>query len=336
MLECRGVEKRFGDHLALRGVSASLARGECLALLGPSGCGKSTLLNIITGLLRADAGRVTCEGEVIDDPGARRFVPLRARRFAMVFQDFSLWPHMTVSENVAFAPRREGLSVVECEERVRSALGRVRMDRFADRYPAQLSGGQQQRVAMARAIAAMPRLLLLDEPLSALDAVLREELRDEIASLVRDLGIATLFVTHDQSEALAIADRIAVMRDGTIEQCDRAEVVYRRPATEFVARFVGAANVLPDGVGGLVAVRREEVRLQREGEAAGASAVGSWRGRVESCAYLGERYEVAIELDGGGGRLRGFAMRGFELGERLVASADPERLIRLPGAGAPA
>ena len=340
-LECAEVEKRFGEHRALRGVSVRIAQGECLALLGPSGCGKSTLLNIISGLLRADDGRVSCDGVVMDDARARRFVPLRRRGFAMVFQDFSLWPHMTVAANVAFAPRMAGVSAAEREERVTRALARVRMDRFADRYPAQLSGGQQQRVAMARAIAASPRLLLLDEPLSALDAVLREELRDEIASLVRDIGITTVFVTHDQGEALAIADRVAIMRDGAIEQCGTAEEIYRRPASAYTAQFVGAANVVTVSSGGLVAVRREDLRFERHhdqvapglrGKAQAHGATAQWSGRVTACIYLGERFEIMLALEDGT-TLRGYSDHGIEVGTALAAIADRDRLIELPSVG---
>ncbi|MBX3354442.1 MAG: ABC transporter ATP-binding protein [Phycisphaeraceae bacterium] len=332
-LDCQRVVKRFGDHLALRGVNATLAPSECLALLGPSGCGKSTLLNIITGMLRVDDGRVICGDEVLDDPATRRFVPLRKRRFAMVFQDFSLWPHMTVAANVAFAPRLEGVGSAECGERVAGALARVRMERFADRYPSQLSGGQQQRVAMARAIAAQPRLLLLDEPLSALDAVLREELRDEIARLVHELGTPTVFVTHDQGEALAIADRVAVMRDGEIEQCATASEVYRAPASEFVARFVGAANVIAADDGRPLAVRREDLQFVSPGADAAASSSGGevrrWRGRVSACIYLGERYEITLDL-GAAGTLRGYGAQSVALGAELVAVAPRARLITLP------
>jgi len=344
-LECNDVEKRFGAHTALRGVNATLAQGECLALLGPSGCGKSTLLNIIAGLLPASAGVVRCDGVDFDDPQRGTFVPMRRRGLAMVFQDFSLWPHMTVERNVAFAPSLQKLSAAERAERVTVALRRVRMERFVDRYPEQLSGGQQQRVAMARAMAAQPRLLLLDEPLSALDAVLREELRDEIASLVRDLGVTTLFVTHDQGEALAVADRVAVMREGIIEQCGTAEQVYRRPATEFVARFVGAANVATGPDGRAMAVRRERVRFEPAGapEAGGASSAGTlpapsvaraegpwlrWDGRVIASIYLGERFETTIKL-GDGATMRGFTDHEVSAGTALCAVVAFEHAIAL-------
>lgn len=233
----------FGATPVLRGVTVSLDQGKCLVLLGPSGCGKTTLLNVVAGLCALDSGKCVCEGTTLDDPAARIFVPLRERGFATVFQDFSLWPHMTVAENVAFGLRVRGVSAAECARRVAAALEKVRMSAFADRYPASLSGGQQQRVSIARALVVQPRILLLDEPLSALDARLREELRVELSRLLREEGQTAIYVTHDQAEAFALGDIVAVMREGRIEQMDAPEALYRAPRTRFVAEFIGSANV---------------------------------------------------------------------------------------------
>ncbi len=242
-LSCIGLGKSFGDTRVVDDVDLHLQHGECLALLGPSGCGKSTLLNMIAGILRPDAGRIVCDGETIDAPHTGTHVPMRQRRFAMVFQDFSLWPHMTVQNNVAFGLKMAGYDRRSRQQRVKQALSHVQMEPFARRYPAALSGGQQQRVAIARAIVVEPRLLLLDEPLSALDARLREELRDQLAMLMADLNITSIFVTHDQLEALTIADRVAVMHAGRIEQVGSPQQIYHAPESPFVAQFLGNANL---------------------------------------------------------------------------------------------
>ncbi|MCX7818748.1 MAG: ABC transporter ATP-binding protein [Kiritimatiellae bacterium] len=237
-LAIEGLTKRFGGRVALDEVSAKIEPGELFFLLGPSGCGKTTLLRCVAGLCRPDAGRIRLDGADITDR------PTHLRGTAMVFQSYALWPHMTVFENVAFALRVQRRSAAEVRRRAMQALERVRLADRADARPAELSGGQQQRVALARALAAEPRCLLLDEPLSNLDAQLRLEMRGEIRRLCREAGLTTLYVTHDQREAIAIADRLAVLRDGRLEQCGTPEEVYARPANRFVARFLGAANFL--------------------------------------------------------------------------------------------
>jgi len=343
-LACELVSKRFGGQTVLDGVSFELRRGECLALLGASGCGKSTLLNILAGLLEPDAGRVVCDGAVLDDPAGGRRVPLQKRGFAMVFQDFSLWPHMTVFENVAFGPRVTGVAGAEIRRRVDEALGQVGMRDFAARFPAALSGGQQQRVAIARAVVVRPRLLLLDEPLSALDARLRDELRTEIARLVRETGLTAVYVTHDQVEALTVAHRVAVMRAGRFEQIAGPEEIYRNPATPYVAGFLGNANCVAyqigDGklnLGGAVAVdlppqcdgareagtavlRREAVRIGTGGTGLPGKCLGG--------SYLGERSEIEVEL-AGGLALRGYSDKRFEPGDavRVEIDASEVRLL---------
>lgn len=234
----------YGTHPVLKGVDLHVPCGTCLVLLGPSGCGKTTLLNVISGSVSLKAGRLKLGDQALDDPAARRFVPMRNRGFAMVFQDFSLWPHMSVGENVAFGLKVRGISKADRENKVREALRKTRMIDCIDRRPAALSGGQQQRVAIARALAVNPEVLLLDEPLSALDAKLREELKAELKLLLEETGQTAVYVTHDQSEAYALGHQVALMREGMIEQCADPETIYRQPHSRYVADFLGGANLL--------------------------------------------------------------------------------------------
>ncbi len=308
-----------------------------MVLLGPSGCGKTTLQNVIAGLTPLDAGRCTCGDRVLDDPASRVFVPLRERGFATVFQDFSLWPHMTVAENVAFGLRVRGVPDHERAQRVASALEKVRMSNFADRLPASLSGGQQQRVSIARAMAVQPRLLLLDEPLSALDARLREELRGELSRLLREEGQTAVYVTHDQAEAFALGDLVAVMRDGRIEQLDTPEALYRAPRTRFVAEFIGSANVVPfeqqngqlmlagrlalpariDWPGrGFCFIRREGVRIRAETSDVSASAMCLNRQFLGSYVEARAGWPGDLELTGEG-------QGSIALGARVSIEIDP-------------
>lgn len=320
-LHCAAVCKNFGNTPVVRGVSFGMSRGECLALLGPSGCGKTTLLNMIAGFLPLDGGEIHCDGMTLDAPARNTHLPMRQRRFAMVFQDFSLWPHMTVAKNVAFGLKYTGLPRTKRKEKVDAALRRVHMQAFADRYPSQLSGGQQQRIAIARALAVEPRVLLLDEPLSALDARLREELRDELTMLIRDLNMTAIFVTHDQVEALTMADRIAVMREGAIEHLGTPQEVYGTPRSAYVAQFIGCSNlysvrrdadsVLLEGReivslnGGNANARSCMIRRERVSIAAGAdigepnAAMLRLRGRCVRASYLGDRYDVLAETESG-------------------------------------
>ena len=250
-LELRGVHKRFGDVVALEQFDLGLERGEFVALLGPSGCGKTTALRIVAGFTVPDAGAVVLDGQDITA------VPANRRHMGMVFQAYSLFPNMTAEENVEFGLRIRKVPPAERRRRVDELFALVGLEAARRRYPHQLSGGQQQRVALARALAIEPRVLLLDEPLSALDARVRVQLREEIRRIQSRLGITTLYVTHDQEEALSISDRVAVMAAGRIEQVGTAPEIYGAPATPFVAEFVGTMNRLPgqvaDGRHGLVA-----------------------------------------------------------------------------------
>jgi iron(III) transport system ATP-binding protein len=238
-----GLFKSYGATPVVRGLSLDVREGELVSLLGPSGCGKTTTLRMLAGLEHPDSGVIRIGGETVAGPGVR--VPPEKRGLGMVFQSYAVWPHRSVEENVAYPLTLRRVAKAEVAARVKEALRWVRLEALGARRPHELSGGQLQRVALARALVSGPRVLLLDEPLSNLDAALREELRAEIAALRARLGTTMVFVTHDQGEALALSDRIAVMNQGVIEQVDAPERLYREPATPFVAGFVGGANVFP-------------------------------------------------------------------------------------------
>ena len=240
MIRLDGVTKRFGSATAVDDASLCVARGEVVALLGPSGCGKTTLLRLIAGFERPDRGSIEVDRRIV---AGSAWVAPEARRVGMVFQDYALFPHLTVAANVGFGlPRRQRA------KRVPELLGLARLDGLEGRYPHELSGGQQQRVALARALAPAPELVLLDEPWSSVDPFLRESLRAEVTDIIRPLGVTVLLVTHDREEAFSLADRIALMRDGTIVQEGTAEQLYFAPASRWAAEFVGAANILPGRV----------------------------------------------------------------------------------------
>jgi spermidine/putrescine ABC transporter ATP-binding subunit len=233
------VQKKYGNAVAVRGVSLELVDGEFVTLLGPSGCGKTTCLRMVAGFVKPDAGSILIDGVDITNK------PPSERDMGMVFQSYALFPHKTVAENVAFGLKIRRVSRAESDERTMEILRLVQLGQLADRYPSQLSGGQRQRVALARAVVIRPKVLLLDEPLGALDLKLREELQVEIKRVQSTLGITTLFVTHDQGEALGMSDRIAVMRDGDIVQIDTPTNIYERPNSTYTANFVGRTNLAP-------------------------------------------------------------------------------------------
>jgi ABC-type Fe3+/spermidine/putrescine transport system ATPase subunit len=257
-LRLDGLTKNYGNARALDGLSLEVARGACLVLLGPSGCGKTTILNLVAGFLRPDAGRIMLDGQDITA------LPPHKRDIGMVFQDYALFPHMTLRDNVAFGLRMRGIGRAEQIRQADAALASVGLDTYAARKPGQLSGGQRQRVALARALVIRPRLLLFDEPLSNLDALLRDQLRTEIRAVLDQAGITAIFVTHDQSEALALADRIALLRGGQLEQFGTPTDLYDRPATRFAASFIGGCNLIAqDSV--TLAIRPHRMRLDPAG-----------------------------------------------------------------------
>ncbi|MCW0210770.1 MAG: ABC transporter ATP-binding protein [Achromobacter sp.] len=302
------IRKQFGAAVAVSDFSLEIAEGELVAFLGPSGCGKTTTLRMIAGFIAPTAGRIR-----IGETDVTR-LPVHKRDTGMVFQRYALFPHMTVAENVAFGLEMHKIPKADRDGKIRRVLDMVRMSELRDRYPRQLSGGQQQRVAIARALAIEPKVFLLDEPLSNLDAKLRVEVREEIHALQRRLGLTTVFVTHDQEEALAIADRMAIMHDGIVQQVGTPDTLYERPANLFVADFLGKMNVFKgrgaDNVfqteagqriaaqGGSGAthlgVRPERVSLREQPSGGNALA-----GVVESSLYLGSILEVRVQLEGG-------------------------------------
>jgi spermidine/putrescine transport system ATP-binding protein len=238
LLTIDGVSKSFGHHKALHEVSLTIEPGEFVSLLGPSGCGKTTLLRLIAGFLEADTGTIRIDGQDLTG------LPPHRRPLNTVFQNYALFPHLSVLDNVAYGPRRAGVSKPDAASRARDALALVGLSDLAERYPREMSGGQQQRVALARAVVNQPKLLLLDEPLSALDLKLRKRMQIELKQLQEKLGVAFVFVTHDQEEAMAMSDRIAVMHAGRIEQIGSGAEIYRQPKTRFVADFIGDANLV--------------------------------------------------------------------------------------------
>ena len=318
VVELRGCTRDFGTVRAVDALDLAVHEGELLSLLGPSGCGKTTTLNLIAGFVAPSAGRVIVDGQ---DVTAR---PPHERGLGVVFQSYALFPHMSVFENVAFGLRERRVAKPEIGRRVGEALALVRLQGQGDRRPRQLSGGMQQRAALARALVYAPRVLLLDEPLAALDRKLREEMRAELREILREVGITTVFVTHDQAEALSLSDRIAVMNQGRIEQLGPPRAVYERPATRFVADFIGGSSRLrgrasaPDrvdlGAGMSVEVRLgrplqvgEDVELGIRPErvtvappgGAGATGANRLAGRITRLTYLGAQTEVAAEIAGG-------------------------------------
>jgi len=303
-----GLTRRYGPVVALDGLDLTLRPGELVALLGPSGCGKTTTLRLLAGLEDADSGQITVAGRDITR------LPSSKRDMGMVFQAYSLFPHMTVQQNVAFGLRLRRIGKADRDRRALEILELVGLSEQAGRYAHQISGGQQQRVALARALAIEPQVLLLDEPLSALDAKVRAQLRDQIRRIQLEVGITTLFVTHDQEEALAIADRVGVMRDGRLEQLASPTEVYARPATPFVAEFVGLTNRLPGTISGSTVtvrgralplvdpatpdgpvtalVRPEAVTLASDSSAES----GPLTGTVIAVTFLGATSRVTVDL----------------------------------------
>jgi putative spermidine/putrescine transport system ATP-binding protein len=349
-LRIEGVTKAFGNRLALEGFDLEVAGGEFVALLGPSGCGKSTMLNCLAGLLPLSAGTISLDGKRIDG------LPPERRGFGMVFQNYALFPHLSVRRNVAFGLHAAKVAKHEIHDRVDSALRQVRLAEYADQYPSQLSGGQQQRVAMARAIVLEPALILMDEPLSNLDAKLRTELRTELRRLHQELGLTTIYVTHDQSEALSLADRIVILRQGRSVQVGTPEAVYTEPAGAFVAAFMGYRNLLPaqmkqtrggdatvllaDGQLSLrgrdrtdghaealvAAVRPEDLTLHEAAAAPDPGGDNVIPATVAVVEYQGN--EVAVSAEAAGGlRLQARTTLRVRPGDQITVQVSPSRVL---------
>ncbi|GLH99365.1 ABC transporter ATP-binding protein [Phytohabitans aurantiacus] len=343
VLAIDGLRREFGAFVALRKLDLRVSAGEFVALLGPSGCGKTTALNLVAGLIEPTAGTITLDGHRIER------LPSEKRGIGMVFQNYALFPHMSVADNLGFGLRMRRRPKHERVERVSRALALVRLTEHAHKYPGQLSGGQQQRVAIARAVVVEPRLVLMDEPLSNLDAKLRLDMRTEIRLLHQQLGLTTIYVTHDQTEALSLADRLVVLKDGAVQQIGTPSDVYEQPANAFVAAFMGYRNVLegdlragdlhtgslalrtrPGTTGksgrAVALIRPDDLRLLPDDAAPAPNAIPV---RVRVCEYLGR--EFAIEAVGPGEQvLHGRAARPLTPGERAVASVDPERVLVFP------
>jgi len=353
LVACDGVGKLFGEAIALAGVTLTILPGQLVVLLGPSGSGKTTLLRCAAGIERISSGAIRIAGSVVDD--GHHQVPPEKRDLAMVFQDYALWPHMTARENVRYALKRRRLAPEIATERAGAMLDRVGLGALGDRYPSELSGGQQQRVALARALVAQPRLLLFDEPLSNLDASLRERMRIEIATLVREAGTTALYITHDQTEAFALADHIGVLENGYLVQFATPETIYSAPATPFVAHLTGLAGELPgrvvrplDSGYARVAVNGAEldartptptppdaiVRLLVRPAAVellpAATPTAHFTATVRDVAFGGRGYEHVVEL-ADGHRLTGvFATTRHERNARVGVRLDANGCLVFP------
>lgn len=323
-ISIRNLVKNFGTTQALNHVSLEIEPGELFFLLGPSGCGKTTLLRHIAGFYTPDEGTILIGGDDVTG------VPPHKRDTGMVFQSYALWPHMTIAENVAFGLQMRKISKSEIDRRVQKALETVKMEGRAKSKPNQLSGGQQQRIALARALVVEPRCLLLDEPLSNLDAKLRLEMRVEIRRICKEAGLTAVYVTHDQKEALSIADRLAIMRDGIIEQTGTPLEVYRKPANTFVASFIGETNFLPPGFFGKsyeagtsqkLSVRPEAIHV---GEPTAADDALRFEGVIHGTVYLGETAQHLMDATSPDGSK--LTMTVFQLNPEILARDEARKV----------
>jgi putative spermidine/putrescine transport system ATP-binding protein len=348
ILQFQGIGKSYGAVVALSDVDISVAKGEFLTLLGPSGSGKTTLLNIIAGTTEPTVGKVMLAGQDIT------YLPANKRRLGMVFQNYALFPHMTVFDNIAFPLKIRKLSQAEIETRVRDALSKVRLPDVSNRYPKQLSGGQQQRIAIARCIVYDPELILMDEPLGALDKKLREQLQFEIKRIHEELGVTILYVTHDQEEALVLSDRICLMNNGRVEHLGTPQDLYFRPKTVFTADFLGESNILrarverrdgktkvvakgglefdlpqvPDSLSELdIMIRPESLNVGPEGSA------GPCKGTIEGVTFSGGVTRLSVMLDDGtpvtAVRLTSDLGQPLEAGRRVTLSCPNEAVAPL-------
>lgn len=317
-INIESVEKAFGTQKVLDGVSLHIPHGKLTTLLGPSGCGKTTLLRIISGLEKPDAGRLVCDGTTMFSAGEGINIPPEKRSLGFVFQDFSLWPHLSVFENVAFGLRARGIKN-QVRERTLEALASVRLESHAEKMPHQLSGGQQQRVSIARAIVTQPACILFDEPLSALDAVLRSAMRDEIRDMIVSRGLTGVFVTHDQEEAMGISDIIVLMEGGHIIQTGSPQELYSRPAHPFAARFIGQTNWLDSHS----FIRPEDISTQH-GEERDAVAMN-----VVSQRFCGDGYMVTVQDEKRTWSVK--TAHNYKIGESIALYYKKEAVITYEG-----
>ena len=353
-LKLSGVSRRFGDFLAVDGIDLELKSGEFVSLLGPSGCGKTTTLRMIAGFVDPTLGTIEMDDKILSSPAGS--VPPDRRQMSMIFQSYAIWPNMTVEQNVAFGLELRKIASAEVKRRVGEMLEVVHMNHLADRYPAELSGGQQQRVALARAIVIRPSVLLLDEPLSNLDATLREEMRFEIRRLHDEFHVTTVYVTHDQAEAMVTSDRIAVMNHGRIEQVDYPRAIYNKPKTRFVAGFIGRTNFIegtsngqdisfdgfalpragferevPTGAKAVFSVRPHSLRLSEAPSAArnGCASVGVV---VVERAFLGEHWDYVVRPRESALTLRVTTspMDDFAVGATAWLEFEPRQMALIP------
>jgi iron(III) transport system ATP-binding protein len=353
------LRKCFGANMAVRDISVEFQDGAMTSVLGPSGCGKTTMLNLIAGFLDPDGGSIRFGDRLIVDAPSGFAVPSNKRELGMVFQSYAIWPHLSVGENVAYGLKMRNVPRPDRDRKVRRSLQQVRLEGVIDRYPHELSGGQQQRVALARAIAYSPQILLFDEPLSNLDAQLREEMRLELKDIHRSIGVTAVYVTHDQTEAMSLSDTIVVMGEGEILQVGSPRTLYEEPADVRVARFIGKANIFDaivvddakpiarvriDGIEDTFSCRisgdaaphsRGALSIRPEGislKPAGGAAVGI-RGRIGATLYLGNLSQYQVEL--GTGRMLEVQQMSADLlwvGDEVVIEIDPERCYFIAGA----
>jgi ABC-type Fe3+/spermidine/putrescine transport system ATPase subunit len=347
-LQLKNLTKRFGNLTVVDGLDLTLRAGEFVSLLGPSGCGKTTTLRMIAGFVTPTAGTVEMDGKQLSSSTAS--LPPERRQMSMIFQSYALWPNMTVEQNVAFGLKMRKVARDEAKRRAAQILDVVQLRHLAARYPNELSGGQQQRVSLARALVVQPEILLLDEPLSNLDANLREEMRGEIRRLHNEFGITSIYVTHDQSEAMTTSDRIAVMNKGRIEQIDDPLTLYARPKTRYVAEFIGRSNILdgkPNGSsvafeGFEVAsarldsrgpIRTSEFSLRSQNIALHANAPDGdgvvLPGSIVERAFLGETWDYAFQSDSSGLKLRIMSppMNVFAVGQKVWLEINPSHIV---------
>ena len=352
-IRLEGLAKHYGETAAVAGVTLSVPSGSLFFLLGPSGCGKTTLLRMIAGFIEPTAGRIFFDSTEVTA------TPPNARNTGMVFQNYALWPHMSVAENVAFGLDVRSIAKAEKERRVREALALVRMQDYATRKPGELSGGQQQRVALARAVVIEPQVLLLDEPLSNLDAKLRIEMRHEIRRIVDTLKVTTVYVTHDQKEALSLADGMAVLNAGSIAQLGAPRELYRRPNSRFVADFLGESNFIEavrsysyrwnaqgvamhssvacDASSATLSLRPEALRMSTSMSTSASAGVNVLHGRLLSSAYLGEVAQHVVHVEGVG-ELKVFELNPRDaqnIGSTITLSIDPDDVVPISDAPLP-